>query len=275
MQKPWKKQRTKRRIWLVTLCVIVISCNSFVLQATSAELRTAFQDSYPKYYWSDPEKKEGVAGLCVDIIRAIEKSSGIRINAPGGFLPFKRLQAHLADGKIDIFIGMAKNDTRLKQYIFIDTPLYEVNLTVAVRKNDRADIYSIDDIRNLAPDNIILTNFGTATERFLRKQKGLSIDSKGKDLETNLKKLAYNRGRLVCFHDIGLLSAIKRYGHEEKVKILPCTLKKYYHYVAFSPTTSKELIARIDKAVQELTRSGELKEIRSRYVTLKTQNSPL
>jgi len=254
----------KRIFFIYCLTLFAMGGVSPVL---ATELTTAFQKSYPKYYTTDSEGQQIVTGLCFDILKAIEKTAGIKITAPLGFLPFKRLQVQLATGDIDIFVGMAKNETRLKQYIFIETPLYEVNHTVAVRRDDHATILNFDSIRNLAPDNIILTNFGTATERFLNEQQGLFIDSEGANLKINLKKLVHKRGRLICFHDIGLLSAIKQYGYEEKVKILPCILNKYYHYIALSPTTPQATVSKIENAVLELSRRGEFKKIRSRYVS--------
>lgn len=234
--------------------------------AQSLELTTAFQKSYPKYYQPDPKLEGKVEGLCIEIIRAIEKETAITISAPQGFLPFKRLQSELVKGNIDIFVGMARNKARLKQYIFIDTPLYEVNHVIAARKDETVVINRFDDIRNLAPDNIILTNLGTATEKLLKEQPGLRVDSEGRDLKANLAKLLYGRGRFICFHDIGLIGAIKRYGYAEKIKVFPSSFKKYHHYIAFAPKTPKEIIARIDKAVQKLVANGELERIRSRYV---------
>ncbi len=268
----WILHKATQTLWVTAIIIFVSVCHP--LPAKTTELATAYQRSYPKYYWANPARKERVEGLCADILRAIEKTSGITINAPQGFLPFKRLQTHLALGSIDLFIGMAKNESRLKQYIFIDTPLYEVNQIVASRKDDPAKISSLEDIRNLAPDNVILTNFGTATERFLKKQQGLNVDSEGKNLKANLNKLVHNRGRLICFHDIGLIGAIKRYGYENRIKIPPYTLHKYYHYIAFAPTTPKDIIARIERAVQELSRNGTLRKIRSRYISHEDLHPP-
>ncbi len=262
----WVQGIKQRFHSIIIIAVFFSGCIATSTPVQAIELITAFQESYPKYYQADPERKERVKGLCIDIIRAIEKTAVITISAPDGFLPFKRLQSKLANGDIDIFIGMARNKARLKQYIFIDTPLYEVNHIIAARKDDTAVINSFDDIRALAPDNIILTNLGTATEHLLKAQKGLNVDSNGPNLKSNLKKLIYHRGRFICFHDIGLIGAIKRYGYEKQTKIFPTSFKKYYHYIAFAPTTPKETIARIDKAVQELAANGELQRIRSRYI---------
>jgi polar amino acid transport system substrate-binding protein len=234
--------------------------------ANPLELITAYQESYPKYYQEGTPNNAAPQGLCIDILHAIEKTTGLHIRAPYGFMPFKRLQAQLANGRIDLFIGMAKNKARLKKYIFIDTPLYEVNHIIAACQNDEVNVRNFEDIRNLAPNNIILTNYSTATERFLKTQEGLNVDSEGTSIAANLKKLLYGRGRFICFHDLGLLGAIERYGYAEDVRVLPLILKTYNHYIAFAPDTPEKVINQIDLAVQKLNASGELAKIRARYV---------
>ena len=266
MQRTVRKMRGMRLHRNILNCAAILFAVFFGLQATATELTTAYQESYPKYYQSDPNDSQQVRGLCIDIIRAIEKTVPVTITAPGGFLPFKRLQNQLGTGQIDLFVGMAKNKARAQRYIFIDTPLYEVNHIIAARREDPAFISSFDDIRALAPDNIILTNLGTATEQLLKEQKGLVVDSDATSIEANLKKLLYGRGRFICFHDIGLIGAIQRYGYQSQVKTFAASCKQYYHYLALAPTTPKETVALIDKAVRELAASGELQRIRAQYL---------
>ncbi len=230
------------------------------------EITTAYQESYPKYYrFSDDSTVEQINGLCIDIIRAIEETVPIKITAPIGLVPFKRIQQQLANNTITIFVGMAQNDRRRKQYIFIETPLYAVHHVIAVRAEDTVKIQSFDDIRALAPDNVILTNSGTATERFLQKQDNLTVDAGGISLQANLKKLLKKRGRFYYFHDLGLLGAITQYDYREKITVLPTSFKKYYHYIALAPNTPQEVVDLIDSAVQQLTASGELARIVAQY----------
>ena len=161
---------------------------------------------------------------------------------------------------------MAKTEARLQKYIFLKTPLYEVNHIMAARRDDHITVTGFDDIRNLAPNNIILTNYSTATERLLKSQKGLNIDSEATSITANLKKLLYGRGRFICFHDLGLLATIKHKGYADKIQIFPVIFKTYHHYIAFSPDTPSSVIQQIDRAVQQLKASGELAKIRAKYV---------
>ncbi len=264
-----KSMRLAKHKKPIALAVIFfLSLSIFPLLSSSAQpikLLTAYQDSYPKYYQSDPTNTQQISGLCIDISKAIEKTASIQIDGSSGFVPFKRLQQQLANSTIDIFIGMAQNDRRKKQYIFIETPLYEVHHVIAVRADDTAIINNFNDIRALAPDNTILTNNGTATERFLKKQGGLSVDAGGTTLKANLMKLERNRGRFFYFHDIGLLGAIKQYGYTGKIKVLPASYKAYYHYVALAPDTPEEVVALIETAVKQLAANGELARIKALY----------
>lgn len=235
-------------------------------QAEPIELRTAYQNSFPKYYNHNQSEKAVPQGLCIDILQAIEKTAGITIKAPSGFLPFKRLQNQLATGEIDIFIGMAKNKSRLAKYTFLNTPLYAVHHVLAARQDDTVNIHSLDDIVTLAPNNIILTNFGTATERLLKAHKGLNVDSEGTTLQANLKKLLYGRGRFICFHDLGLKAAIRQHGYSGTIKVLPITLRTYYHYIAFAPDTPTAVITKVDLALQKLQEDGTLAALHEKYV---------
>lgn len=231
-----------------------------------SELKTEYQNSYPKYYLTDNKDKKEVVGLCIDMIKAVEKKlPEIKIISNKGFIPFKRIQANLYNGKIDVFFGFAKNRNRLKKYIFIDIPLYEVNHVIAVRRDDNIKINTFDDIRKLMGDNRILTNFGTATENFLNKQGGLEVDSGGKDLTKNLIKLILKRGRFVYFHDIGLISTIKRDLKKTDIKILPTSFRKYHHYVAFSRKVPKKVIEKFVSAIKKLSNNGDLKRIQEKY----------
>ncbi len=234
--------------------------------AQPIELTTAYQESYPKYfrlanYSTNPQ----VNGLCIDIIRALERTVPVTITASSEFIPFKRIQQQLATHSIDLFVGMARNKSRMKKYIFLKTPLYAVHHVIAKRADDAVIIKNFDDIRALAPDNIILTNSGTATERLLRKQKGLTIDAGGTNLVANLRKLRKQRGRFFYFHDIGLYGAIKQYGYTEEITILPTTFKTYYHYIALAPDTSENIVGLLENALRQLKETGELARIAAKY----------
>lgn len=262
-------KRDRNRVFAAAIFILALFCHTAGSAAQPIELTTAWQESFPKYFrFADDPANPTVNGLCVDIIHAIERTVPVKISASSEFIPFKRIQQQLAVDTIDLFVGMARNKSREKKYIFLKTPLYAVHHVIAKRADDDAIIENFDDIRALAPDNIILTNPGTATERFLRSKKGLSIDAGGKNLIANLRKLQKRRGRFIYFHDLGLYGAVRQYGYTGKITILPASFKTYYHFVALAPDTPAETVALLESALQKLSESGELARIAAGYQQL-------
>jgi ABC-type amino acid transport substrate-binding protein len=252
----------------INFLTIAIFCTFvFCTKSPGAELKTEYQNSYPKYYISSSSGKTRVNGLCIDIIKAVEKElTEIKITAKKEFVPFKRIQGNLEEGKIDVFFGFAKNSKRLEKYKFIDIPIYEVNHVIAVKADDNINIKTLEDTGKLKGNKTILTNFGTATEKFLKEKENLTIDAGGKTLSVNLEKLLLGRGRMVYFHDLGLYGTVKRNFNSGKIKILPVSFRKYFHYIAFSKKVPTEVIDKVKDAVKKLKDNGTLEKIRGSYI---------
>lgn len=249
---------------------IVMSLLVFMTLASSAlaiELKTAAQDSAPKYF----KLKNGkMGGLCVDIMQAIEKiDPEIKFVGHETFLPFKRMAQQLENGDIHVFFGFVKNKSREEKYNFVNIPLYQVNHVVAIRSDDNVDVKSFDDIRALGNDGKILTIFGTSTYRYLNKQGGLQIDDGGKNIPAVLKMLLLKRGRFAYYHNLGLATSIRNEGLQDKVKILPTSFREYYQYAAFSKKIPQETVVEVEKALKKLSASGELARILDKYIILK------
>lgn len=253
----------KKIILLYLLFYFSLACSQTI------QLKTEFQQSYPKYFI---DKHQNISGLCIDIMSAITTyAPEIKIIAPKNqFTPFKRIQQNLEDGKTDVFFGLAKNKQRLKKYTFIKIPIYELKHIIAVRKNDPVEISSFNDIINLGSQGKILTIFGTATYQFLSKQKDLILDARGRNININLNKLLAHRGRFVYFHDLGLISTInKNRKFKKEIKVLPISFRKYYHYIAFSKKVPQLIVNKITMIIQTLTENGELNKIVSQYNAIK------
>jgi len=185
--------------------------------AAAMEITTAAQDSPPKYYMA---KNGEVAGICVDIIHAIEEvDPGLRFSGYGQFKPFKRLQMSLARGGIDIFFGFRKTPARKKKFIFVDIPLYTINYVVAARSDDAVEMRNVGDLRKLSAHGKVLTVFASAASGFLEKQNGLVFESGAKSPTALLKMLLVGRGRFAFYHDLGLRYIIGKEGLGEKIRI--------------------------------------------------------
>jgi len=240
------------------ICMIFISSSLFAI-----ELKTAAQESAPKYFKS---KSGTVEGINIDIMDAIGKiDSDIRFRGTQDFLPFKRLKKYLYDGKIDVFFGLKKTDERLKKYIYLDIPLYRVSYVVANRIDDKIKIDSLDDIYRLPGKENILTVYGTSASKFLHSNCRLTIDESAKNPTVLLKMLLSERGRYAFYHDLGLFHIVKEDLFIDKIKILPTKFSTYNHYVAFSKYTSPHYIDKVRVALEKLDKNGTLKKIYMRY----------
>ncbi|MCJ8300350.1 MAG: transporter substrate-binding domain-containing protein [Pseudomonadales bacterium] len=239
--------------------------------ATSAgfELLTAAQPSTPKYISMLQNGNPVIAGLCIDIMRAIEKTEPrVKFRGDQQYLPFSRIHSMLDKGSLDVFFGLAKNSQRLKKFTYIDMPLYSVHHVVAVRADDDVDVTTFAQIKALGQQGMLLTVNNTATHRYLNMQGGLIVDASSQNVPENLRKLLAKRGRFVYNHHLGLIDSINRENYSKKIKILPTNFRSYQHYVAFSKSVSADKIAIIRRALQKLQQTGELAEILKKYTVI-------
>ena len=186
---------------------ILLFAHISILNSKTIYLKTAAQDSPPKYFI----KNNKMTGLCVDIIKEIEKiDPDIKIIGYKKFLPFKRIQLYLKKGFLNIFVGFAKDKYREKFYNYVNIPLYSVNLIFAARKDDNISNLKLNDINDFCGKGKIITVAGTHIDRLLKNYKNLMIDDSAPNLETALKMLVFKRGRFVFYHDLGLIYTIKQ-----------------------------------------------------------------
>ena len=245
------------------LGLVLFFIGGAVLPAFGLELRTAAQDSAPKYFRSDTNQ---MVGLCVDIMQAIEQvDTEIQFDGYQEFLPFPRLQNQLEAGQLDVFLGFKQTSARKKKYTFLNVPLYHLNYVIAVRKQDTSSVQNFADIRRLQADGAILTVFGSAASRFLKNQGGLIVYDGAKSPQSLVKMLMYKRGRFAFYHDLGLQHTVLQENLGEQIRILPVTFSSYPHYAAFSRHVSEQTIERVKSALDHLQMSGALTRIREKY----------
>lgn len=250
----------KNRVSIITFLLFFIGVPFSSFADNLIELKTAAQESFPKYYKSSDNK---MCGVCIDIIRSIEEADPeIKFTGYKNFLPFKRLQSYLEKGKLDVFFGFKKTAAREQKLHFLNIPLYQINYVVAVRAEDEIKIESFNDIRAMGEKGLILTVFGTSANNFLHKQGNLLIDDAARTPSIALKKLLAGRGSFVFYHDLGLKSIINNLELENKVKILPVSFLTYWHYAAFSKQVPAAAIERVRNALEKLGENGVLSEIR-------------
>ncbi len=246
---------------------ILVSFLIFALPVFSQEivLKTGGQDFYPKYF-----KAEGgeTLGICAEIAYAVEKKANVKFVGIDDQYPLKRLLQKVENGDLDLMFCLKKNEQRAERFLFIEPALYPVNFILAKRVDDPVEINSIDDIRNLAGETIILTALGTGAHRFLEKQGGLVLDNGGRDVLQNLEKLKVGRGRFYFHHDLGIISNIKKGNYGSHLTAIPHSFNSTHHYTIFSKKVPLEVVQKVKNALLALEKEGELEKIYKKYVPI-------
>ena len=229
-------------------------------------LNTVSSPAPPRYSVITQDGRKVVTGLCIDIMRAIEKiDPEIRFSGEQQTMPQARASSLMERGELDVLFCLNKNAEREKKFLVVEPALYEVHYKLAVRSDDEVDVQSFDDIRKLGSQGIILVNFDTASVKFLQDIGGLKIDSSGLTQEVNLRKLVGGRGRFYYRHELGLRGELEAGGFSREVKLLPAVLDRQEQFVIFSRSADPAAVARVEKALERLKVSGELAKLKAKY----------
>ena len=229
-------------------------------------LKTVSSPAPPRYSIAIQDGRKAVTGLCIDIMRAIEKiDPEIRFSGDQETMPQARVLSLMERGELDVSFCLNKSAEREKKFLIVEPSLYEVHYKLAVRRDDKIDVQSFDDIRKLGDQGIILVNFDTASVKFLQDVGGLKIDSSGLTQEVNLRKLVGGRGRFYYRHERGLRSELEAGGFAKDVKLLPAVLDRQEQFAIFSRSADPAAVARVQKALEKLKASGELAKLKAKY----------
>lgn len=251
-------QQVSTRRLVARIAGIALALASLPLCAS--DLRTAAQKaSDPKFVAYYQDGNVVVGGLCVDIMRAIERAEpGITFVGTDSWLPFIRIETGLNTGQLDAACGFLRNREREARFVYLDPPLFSVNYFLVVRADDDVQINSWDDIRKLGDQGVILVNHGFGMSTQLKGLGGLRVDSGGQDSKANLEKLLAGRGRFYIHRSPGVRADILKADLQDKVKILPTVM----HTEAFFMVVSKKLAPatreRLRKAIVQTNANGDM-----------------
>lgn len=245
-----------------TACLVL--CGA-ALSGEATDLRTAAQPSAPKYFAA---VDNSVEGLCVDIIRAIERiDPTLHFSGRDTFIPFKRLQQKLANGEIDVFVGLKKTPKRMNTYRFIDIPLYRLSYKLVSLTHHNRAAMELEELHRIGTDLSVLTVNATAASTFLKNSKlRLRVDDSPRSPTSMIQMLIRGRGDFAFYHDLALFHTINKLELDEEIYVVPGSYSSYTHHVAFAKKVPIETIDRVRKALENLQKNGELARIASKYL---------
>ncbi|MFZ6656954.1 substrate-binding periplasmic protein [Undibacterium sp. TJN19] len=251
------------RFYVLTIICLLHQSPAIAL----SQIRTAAQESSePKFIATTLQGKPAVSGICIDIMRPIEKvDNSMQFVDDQQWQPRARIDANMHSGNLDAICGIQRIERHESRYNFIETPLFSVNYLLAVRADDDIEVFSWDDIRKLGSNGIILTLHGFGIVDILEKLGGLKIDSGATLSASNLKKLLAGSGRFYCHRSPGIKAEIRKAGLETKVKLLSKLQLSQKFYMGVSKTLSFHDVKKISAALAKLESNGELKKLFEKY----------
>ncbi|MYM38533.1 substrate-binding periplasmic protein [Duganella qianjiadongensis] len=247
--------RDRLGMWLA--CMFAVTCCATILPAHAVTLRTAAQEgTEPKFIAAGGER---IAGMCVDLFRAIEQlDPELQIVGDQSWKPLIRAYSELEHGQLDLACAVQRIGERERRFHFIGPPLYNNEYHFLARISDPIRISSWDDVRQLAPDNTVLINRGFAAGDIIRAQGGIPIDDSATNQVLNLQKLVAGRGRLFFHRGRDLRKLLERTGNSSKVRVLPQVMLSSPVYFATSKQLAPDSRDRLERALFQLEKSGEL-----------------
>jgi ABC-type amino acid transport substrate-binding protein len=202
----------------------------------------------------------------VEVLRALERQApDLHFDGWQQAMSLPRIEAALAEGKLDAFCALLRTNAREGRFDFIDIPVYTVRHRIAVRANDAIDVRSLADIRALPQDKLIIVSKGTAHEDLLRREGGLELDASSRDTDINLRKLLHRRGRFLYHTENALLHYIEQEGMQGKIRLLPTVFKEEGMFLVTARSLPAASASKLKAALKALHERGELQRIYEGY----------
>ncbi|WP_317205173.1 ABC transporter substrate-binding protein [Janthinobacterium sp.] len=246
--------------WCLALCCAAPS-------AAVELLRTAAQEATePKFIAVQRAGARHVIGLCIDIMRAVERMDpGLKFVGDQTMQPLIRVEAGIAAGDLDAACGFIRTPQREAGFVYVEPPLFAVNYFLTVRADDTIRIGNWNDVRKLGDEGVILAIHGFGGSKRLNEIGGLLVDSGANTSTLNFQKLLAGRGRFYYHRSPGIKAEIRKAGVLGKVKILPTSMDSQKLYLVLSKTLSADTVNRVAAALAQLSKSGELAHLLAKW----------
>ncbi len=243
----------------LSLCVLA--------QAVGAQpltLRTTAQEgSAPKFIES---ASSPISGHCPDILAALTKvDRGLHIDISPVPTPIKRIEGDLKEGRIDIVCALLATPLRSEIAHRISTPLFHVQERLVGRRDDAAGALSLNDLAQVGAP--VVTQSGASYAADLR-QRGVNVIETTGGSAIALRAVASKRARFYYTNELTGAYYIRTESLGEQLHLHPGVLQSSPSYLWASRRLDAPTLQRLEQAVAQLKRSGELDRIYQRYQRL-------
>ena len=235
---------------------------SLAAPAQELTLRTVQQASSTVKY--DPDGDPQRPGLCLEILRAVEKQSpGLRFSGLDQQVPLKRVERMLADGLVDAFFCLLKSPERERQWRFLPVPLYGIRHVVVQRADDPRSLGNLAELAALSSAKPVLVARGTVLAHSL-VAAGVATAEVGSEREA-LLMLALGRADAVYGQDINLQHYIGDVHLGDRLRIGHGVFPEEEQYVVARADLPAAQVERLTQALRRLERDGTLRQLADKY----------
>lgn len=245
---------------LATFLFLLVCTASLRAGAETVTLRTAAQEgSAPKYINTDGQS----TGVCPDILAAIERvDKGLHFSVDARPTPTKRSETEIKEGNLDVICALLDTPQRNEIAYRISTPLFVLRERLVGRRDDNEPIAKIQDLAKSG--GIVVTQSGASYAAELRRHGVQVIETPGGSVIA-LRNVLNKRARFYYTNELTGAYYIKAEGMGEQLRLHPGVLQSSPSYLWASRLLDTATVQRLEQALAQLKRSGELDRIYQRY----------
>ncbi|WP_457420293.1 substrate-binding periplasmic protein [Roseateles sp. P5_E7] len=235
---------------------------SLAAPAQEASLRTVQQAGSAVKY--DPDGRPQKPGLCVEILRAVEKAEPtLHFTGLEQHVPLKRVERLLAEGQVDAFFCLLKSPEREKQWRYSPVPLYVIRHVVVQRADDARQFDTLAELAAASRAKRVLVMRGTAIARHLL-QADVTIAEVSSEREA-LQMLTMGRADIIYGQDINLRHHIADNRLGDRMKIGRTVFQEEPQYLALRADLPGAVEEKLTQALRKLERDGVLRQLADKY----------
>ena len=245
-----------RQMLCIGLCAL-----GGTLGAQTMPLRTIAQEgSAPKFMDADP-----ASGHCPDILSAIERADKtLRFAIEPTAAPIKRIENELKTGRIDIICALLDTPVRNEIAHRLETPIYQVQERLVGRRDDTGAVHGLQELAQNG--DVVVTQSGASYAADLRKAGVKVVETPGGSAVA-LRNVEGQRARFYYTNALTGAYYIRAEGLGSKLRLHPGVLQSTPSYLWVGRHVDPATLQKLDKALQNLKRSGDLERIYQRYET--------
>ncbi|CAD7849384.1 MAG: hypothetical protein [Olavius algarvensis Delta 4 endosymbiont] len=252
------QKNRKRRLFIaiVAICMMPLSAYSGDILIASGH------SEYPPFMWKSGNE---IVGVGVELVSIIFGEIGIDVDTRYVGL-WKRVQHEAEIGRVDVIVGIYKNEKRLKYLAYPDEAYTPDPVVIFVQKGKTFPFRQWKDLMGKSGGSTMGESFGQTFDAFAEKHLAIH---RALRIEQSLKMLALGRLDYVVYGLYpGRIKAIEL-GLKNEFDYLPKTVITPPAYQAFSKK-SKFLkhLPYFNKRVAELKAEGTIGRLIEKYMLL-------